>query len=206
MYQAGSSEMFGAASPPQNEATAFYPRSPYAAAKVAAYWYCVNYREAYSLFISNGLLFNHESPLRGETFVTRKITRAVGKISMGLQKKLYLGNLEARRDWGFAGDYVDAMWRMMQHSEPDDFVIGTGTAHTLRDFLSEAFAHVNLDWKKFVRSDTQLMRLAEVERVVADNAKARSKLGWNPHTSFRDLVHMMVDHDLQLLKTQASAK
>src|ERR1022692_3005781 len=150
MYQAGSSEMFGAASPPQNEATAFYPRSPYAAAKVAAYWYCVNYREAYSLFIANGLLFNHESPLRGETFVTRKITRAVGKISLGLQKKLYLGNLEARRDWGFAGDYVEAMWRMLQQESPDDFVVATGESHSVQDFVEAAFGQVGLNWTDFV--------------------------------------------------------
>src|SRR6201996_4771585 len=145
-YQAGSSEMFGAAKPPQNESTAFYPRSPYAVSKVAAHWYAINYREAYNLFISNGILFNHESPRRGETFVTRKITRAVGRIKVGLQKKLFLGNLEARRDWGFAGDYVEAMWRMLQHSEPGDFVISTGEAHSVRDFAEAAFAHAGLDW------------------------------------------------------------
>jgi len=206
-YQASSSEMFGKVrESPQNELTPFYPRSPYGVSKTYGHFVTVNYRESYGIFAVSGILFNHESPRRGLDFVTRKITHGAASVALGRSRELVLGNLDVERDWGFAGDYVEAMWRMLQHSEPDDFVIGTGTAHTLRDFLSEAFARVDLDWKKFVRSDLQLMRPAEVERVVADNAKARSKLGWKPSTSFRDLVHMMVDHDLQLLKMQASAK
>ena len=204
MYQAGSSEMFGAASPPQNEATAFYPRSPYAAAKVAAYWYCVNYREAYSLFIANGLLFNHESPLRGETFVTRKITRAVGKISLGLQKKLYLGNLEARRDWGFAGDYVDAMWRMLQQEAPDDFVVATGKAFSVRDFVEAAFGHAGLNWKEYVEIDPRYMRPTEVDFLLGDPSKAKRVLGWEPRVKFEELVRMMVDADMELARQEST--
>ena len=167
-YQAGSSEMFGAAKPPQNEQTPFYPRSPYAVSKVAAHWYSVNYREAYNLFISNGILFNHESPRRGETFVTRKITRAVGRIKAGLQKKLYLGNLDSRRDWGFAGDYVEAMWRMLQHDEPGDFVVATNEAYSVRQFLDEAFGYAGLDWQQYVEIDPQYFRPTEVDYLLGD--------------------------------------
>ena len=201
-YQAGSSEMFGAAKPPQNELTPFYPRSPYAVSKVAAHWYAVNYREAYNLFISNGLLFNHESPRRGETFVTRKITRAVGRIRAGLQKKLFLGNLDAKRDWGFAGDYVEAMWMMLQHTEPGDFVIATGQAYSVREFLDEAFSHVNLDWQQYVEIDPQYFRPTEVDYLLGDSSKARSALGWQPKTTFRQLVQMMVDSDLRLAEQE----
>jgi GDPmannose 4,6-dehydratase len=197
-YQAGSSEMFGAAKPPQNEATPFYPRSPYAVSKVAAHWYAVNYREAYKLFISNGILFNHESPRRGETFVTRKITRAVGRIKLGLQHKLYLGNLDARRDWGFAGDYVQAMWMMMQHSEPGDFVVATGEAYSVKEFLQEAFSHVGLDWQEYVEVDEKYFRPTEVDFLQGDSSKARSAFNWKPSTSFVQLVRMMVDADLRL--------
>ena len=204
MYQAGSSEMFGATSPPQNESTAFYPRSPYAVSKVAAYWYCVNYREAYPLFISNGLLFNHESPLRGETFVTRKITRAVGKISLGLQKKLYLGNLDARRDWGFAGDYVEAMWLMLQQDTPDDFVVATGEAYSVRDFVEAAFGHAGLDWKDFVAIDSRYMRPTEVDFLLGDASKANRVLGWRPRVSFTELVRMMVEGDMELARREAT--
>jgi GDPmannose 4,6-dehydratase len=200
MYQAGSSEMFGAASPPQNEATAFYPRSPYAAAKVAAFWYCVNYREAYDLFIANGMLFNHESPLLGETFVTRKITRAVGKISLGLQKKLYLGNLEARRDWGFAGDYVEAMWLMLQQNAPDDFVIATGESFSVKDFVETAFSHAHLDWKNFVEIDSRYLRPTEVNFLLGDATKANRQLGWRPEVKFDELVRMMVDAYIELAR------
>ncbi len=204
MYHAGSSEMFGAAKPPQNESTAFYPRSPYAAAKVAAYWYCINYREAYSLFIANGLLFNHESPLRGETFVTRKITRAVGRIKLGLQKNLYLGNLEARRDWGFAGDYVEAMWMMLQHSTPDDFVVATGEAFSVREFVEAAFGHAGLDWNKYVEVDPRYFRPTEVDYLMGDSSKARRELGWKPKVRFPELVSMMVDADLELARQEAT--
>jgi GDPmannose 4,6-dehydratase len=204
MYQAGSSEMFGAASPPQNEATAFYPRSPYAVSKVAAHWYCVNYREAYSLFIANGLLFNHESPFRGETFVTRKITRAVGKIKLGLQRKLYLGNLDARRDWGFAGDYVDAMWRMLQQDSPDDFVVATGEAHSVRDFVEAAFGHAGLEWTDFVEIDSRYLRPTEVTFLLGDAARANRQLGWRPQVNFDELVRMMVDSDMELARQEAT--
>jgi GDPmannose 4,6-dehydratase len=197
VYQAGSSEMFGAAKPPQNESTPFYPRSPYGVSKLAAHWYAVNYREAYGLFISNGILFNHESPRRGETFVTRKITRAVGRIKVGLQQKLYLGNLDARRDWGFAGDYVEAMWRMLQHSEPGDFVISTGESHAVRDFAEAAFAHAGLDWEKYVALDPRYQRPTEVDYLLGDNSRARLILGWQPKTTFHQLVRMMVDSDLR---------
>ena len=197
-YQAGSSEMFGAAKPPQNELTPFYPRSPYAVSKVAAHWYAINYREAYNLFISNGLLFNHESPRRGETFVTRKITRAVGRIKAGLQDKLFLGNIEARRDWGFAGYYVEAMWRMLQHSEPNDFVVATGEAYSVREFLDEAFSYVNLDWRQYVEIDPLYFRPTEVDYLLGDPSKARTTLGWRPRTTFQQLVRMMVDADVRL--------
>ena len=197
-YQAGSSEMFGAAKPPQSETTAFYPRSPYAVSKVAAHWYSINYREAYGLFITNGILFNHESPRRGETFVTRKITRAVGRIKTGLQNKLFLGNLDARRDWGFAGDYVEAMWLMLQHSEPGDFVVSTGEAYSVREFLQEAFSRVDLDWEKYVEIDPAYFRPTEVDYLLGDSTKARQALCWKPRTSFKELVSMMVDADLRI--------
>lgn len=202
VYQAGSSEMFGAAKPPQNEATAFYPRSPYAVSKVAAYWFCVNYREAYGMFVSNGILFNHESPMRGETFVTRKITRALGRIKTGLQKKLFLGNLDARRDWGFAGDYVEAMWMMLQQPEPDDFVIATGESYSVRDFLDEAASHLNLDWQQYVDIDPRYVRPTEVDHLLGDNSKARRVLGFKPRVSFKELVSMMVQHDLELAEQE----
>jgi GDPmannose 4,6-dehydratase len=198
VYQAGSSEMFGAANPPQSETTAFYPRSPYAASKVAAHWYAINYREAYNLFITNGILFNHESPRRGETFVTRKITRALGRIKAGLQEKLYLGNLDAKRDWGFAGDYVEAMWRMLQHSEPNDFVIATGKAYSVREFLEEAFSYAGLDWTKYVEVDPAYFRPTEVDYLLGDSSKAKKALNWEPRTSFQQLVRMMVDSDIVL--------
>lgn len=201
-YQAGSSEMFGAAKPPQNELTPFYPRSPYAVSKVAAHWYAVNYREAHGLFISNGILFNHESPRRGETFVTRKITRAVGRIKAGLQSKVYLGNLEARRDWGFAGDYVKAMWGMLQHSEPNDFVIATGQAHSVREFLEEAFGHAGLDWEKYVEIDPQYFRPTEVDYLLGDASKAERTIAWRPETSFQRLVQMMVDADIRIAERE----
>lgn len=196
-YQAGSSEMFGAANPPQNETTPFYPRSPYAASKVAAHWYAVNYREAYGLFISNGMLFNHESERRGETFVTRKITRALGRIKLGLQKKLFLGNLDAKRDWGYAGDYVEAMWMMLQAPEPDDYVVATGESHSIREFLDLAGAHCGLDWTKYVETDPRYFRPTEVDYLLGDATKAREKLGWTPKITFERLVQLMVEHDLE---------
>lgn len=202
VYNAGSSEMFGASPPPQSEKTPFYPRSPYAAAKVAAYWYAVNYREAYGMFICNGILFNHESPRRGETFVSRKITRAVTRIKLGLQDRLYLGNLDARRDWGYAGDYVEAMWMMLQQPEPDDYVIATGESHSVRELLEEAFGLLELDWREYVVVDPRYLRPTEVDHLCGDATKAREKLGWRPRVSFRELVHMMVDHDLELAKRE----
>ena len=202
LYQAGSSEMFGGSPPPQNERTAFEPRSPYAVSKVAAHWYAANYREAYGLFISNGILFNHESPRRGETFVTRKITRAAGRIREGLQKTLYLGNLEAARDWGFAGDYVEAMWLMLQQDQPDDFVIATGESHTVRDLLDESFGMLDLDWREHVQLDPRYRRPTEVNHLRGDASKARAKLGWQPRVSFRELLRMMVEHDLQLARQE----
>ena len=201
-YQAGSSEMFGAAKPPQSESTAFYPRSPYAVSKVAAHWYALNYREAYNLFITNGILFNHESPRRGETFVTRKITRAVGRIKAGLQQKLFLGNLDARRDWGFAGDYVEAMWRMLQHSEPNDFVVATGEAYSVREFLEAAFSAAGLDWQKSVEVDARYFRPTEVDYLMGDSSKARKALDWQPVTSFQQLVRMMVASDVKLAEQE----
>src|SRR5256884_1640184 len=176
-YQAGSSEMFGSAPPPQNEKTPFYPRSPYGVSKLAAHWFSINYREAYDLFICNGILFNHESPRRGETFVTRKVTRAVGRITQGLQDKLYLGNLEARRDWGFAGDYVEAMWLMLQQKEPDDYVIATGEAYSVRDFAELAFETAGLEWRRHVEIDPRYFRPTEVDALRGDPAKARANLG-----------------------------
>jgi len=198
-YQASSSEMFGAAKPPQNEATAFYPRSPYGAAKVYSYWMAVNYREAYGLFTCNGILFNHESPRRGETFVTRKITRAVANIIAGRQKKLYLGNLQARRDWGYAPEYVYGMWQMLQHDQPEDYVLGTGESHTIEEFVTEAFGYAGLDWREHVEIDPKYFRPTEVDFLMADSSKARSMLGWEPKVDFKELVHVMVDADLAAL-------
>jgi GDPmannose 4,6-dehydratase len=206
IYQAGSSEMFGAAPPPQSEKTAFYPRSPYAVSKVAAHWYAVNYREAYGLFVSNGILFNHESPRRGETFVTRKITRAVGRIKMGLQEKLFLGNIDARRDWGFAGDYVEAMWMILQHDKPDDFVVATGESHTVREFLELAFSEVGLNWQSYVEFDPRYLRPTEVDALHGDPSKARERLGWQPRMGFPDLVKTMVQSDLELARSEAHLK
>jgi GDPmannose 4,6-dehydratase len=194
-YQASSSEMFGSAPPPQNEDTPFHPRSPYACGKVFAHQITVNYRESYGLHACCGILFNHESPRRGETFVTRKITRAVAHIREGLQKALFLGNLDARRDWGFAGDYVEAMWAMVQRDVPEDFVIGTGESHSVREFVELAFAHAGLDWREYVRIDPRYFRPAEVDFLQADTAKARRMLAWEPKVAFRNLVKMMVDAD-----------
>ena len=205
-YQAGSSEMYGSAPAPQNENTPFHPRSPYAVSKLAAHWYAVNYREAYGLFICNGILFNHESPRRGETFVSRKITRAVGRIREGLQKKLYLGNLDARRDWGFAGDYVEAMWRMLQHDAPDDYVIATGVSHSIRDLLDIAFGCAGLDWTEHVEFDPRYLRPSEVHHLEGDASKARRVLGWQPAVDFRSLIHMMVEHDTQLARAERTLK
>lgn len=201
-YQAGSSEMFGAAAPPQNEKTPFYPRSPYAVSKVAAHWYAVNYREAYDLHISNGILFNHESPRRGETFVTRKITRALARIQLGQQKTLYLGNLDAKRDWGYAGDYVEAMWLMLQQDRPDDYVVATGESHSVREFLDLAASFHHMDWRKHVASDPRYLRPTEVDFLLGDTAKARAVLGWKPKVSFEELVRMMAEHDLELARQE----
>ena len=196
-YQASSSEMYGNSASPQDEETPFQPRSPYAAAKLYAHWMTVNYREGYGLFACNGILFNHESPRRGETFVTRKITKAVARIKLGLQDKLFLGNLEARRDWGYAGDYVEAIWLMLQQAEPRDYVIATGETYSVRDFLNEAFGHVQLDWKKYVETDERYFRPTEVDLLLGNASKARQKLGWRPKVNFRELVRMMVDADLE---------
>ena len=199
-FQASSSEMFGMAQEiPQRETTPFCPRSPYAIAKVYAYWVTVNYRESYGLFACNGIMFNHESPRRGETFVTRKITRAAAHIKEGLQDKLYLGNLEARRDWGYAGEYVESMWRMLQHHEPDDYVIATGEAHSVREFLEETFSYVDLDWRDYVEIDSRYYRPSEVDLLVGDAGKAKKILGWEPKTRFRQLIHLMVDADVESL-------
>jgi|SRR5579884_601434 GDPmannose 4,6-dehydratase len=200
-YQASSSEMFGKVQEiPQRETTPFYPRSPYGVAKVYAYWMTVNYREAYSLFACNGILFNHESPRRGETFVSRKITRAVANIAVGRQKKLYLGNLDARRDWGYAKEYVEAMWLMLQQEDPDDYVIATGEAHTVREFAEAAFSYVNLDWKEFVEIDQKYFRPTEVDLLIGDSSRAKRKLGWEPKVKFHDLVRIMVEADLRAVK------
>jgi len=200
-YQASSSEMYGkVVEVPQRETTPFYPRSPYAAAKVYSYWITVNYRESYGMHASNGILFNHESPRRGETFVTRKITRALAHIKAGLQKKLYLGNLDAKRDWGYAKEYVEAMWLMLQQPEPDDYVIATGETHSIREFLDLASEHAGLDWKKHVEIDPRYYRPAEVDLLIGDSSKARQKLGWEPKTKFAELVKLMMEADIKLLQ------
>jgi GDPmannose 4,6-dehydratase len=199
-YQASSSEMFGDAPAPQNEETPFRPRSPYAAAKVYAYWMARNYREGYNMFACNGILFNHESPLRGETFVTRKITRALARIKFGLQDKLYLGNLDAKRDWGYAPDYVKAMWLMLQQDDPQDFVIATGQSHSVREFLQEAFSYADLDWKEYVEIDPKYFRPTEVELLLGDAGRARKILGWEPEVGFKELVRLMVDADIKALE------
>ncbi|MGB7437273.1 MAG: GDP-mannose 4,6-dehydratase [Candidatus Acidiferrum sp.] len=196
-YQASSSEMFGSSPPPQNETTPFRPRSPYGAAKTYAYWMTVNYREAYQLFASNGILFNHESPRRGETFVTRKITRGIAQILAGKQKKLYLGNLEAKRDWGYAPEYVVAMHLILQQERPNDFVLGTGEVHSVKDFVEEAFGYVGLDWQQFVVVEARYMRPTEVEHLAADCSKAKKALSWAPSISFKQLVRIMVDSDME---------
>jgi len=195
-YQASSSEMFGDAPPPQNETTPFRPRSPYAAAKVYAYWVVANYREGYGLFASNGILFNHESPRRGETFVSRKITRAVARIKLGLQNKLYLGNLKSKRDWGYAPEYTEAMWRILGQDKPDDYVIATGEAHTVQEFVEGAFALLDLDWKQYVEIDPAYFRPTEVDSLVGDVRKAKKQLDWEPKVRFKDLVKIMVEADL----------
>ena len=196
-YQASSSEMFGMSPPPQNETTPFQPRSPYAVAKVYSYWMTVNYRDGYNLFTCNGILFNHESPRRGETFVTRKITRAIAGILADKQQYLHLGNLEAKRDWGYAPEYVGTMWLMLQQEKPDDYVIGTGESHSVREFVEEAFAYVGLDWKPCVKIDPRYFRPTEVELLLADYTKAKKKLGWSPRVTFKELVRIMVDADLE---------
>jgi GDPmannose 4,6-dehydratase len=199
-YQASSSEMFGMAKEvPQTETTPFHPRSPYGVAKVYAHWATVNYRESYDMFACSGILFNHESPRRGETFVTRKITRAVANIKAGLQKKLYLGNLGAKRDWGYAKEYVEAMWLMLQQDQPDDYVIATGETHSVEDFLGEAFSHVALDWHDYVELDPKYLRPSEVDLLVGDASKAKRELGWEPKVAFKELVRIMVDADASLV-------
>jgi GDPmannose 4,6-dehydratase len=199
-YQASSSEMFGSSPPPQDEGTPFHPRSPYGVAKMFAYWTTVNYRESYGIFATNGILMNHESPRRGETFVTRKITRAVARIAAGMQDDLYLGNLDASRDWGYAPEYVEAMWLMLQHDEPDDFVIATGETHTIREFAELAFARAGLDWERYVKVDPRYYRPAEVDFLRGNPAKAKRILGWEPRTTFSQLVELMVDADIKLLE------
>lgn len=205
-YQASSSEMFGSADPPQSEATPFHPRSPYAVAKVAAFWAVVNYREAYDMFASNGILFNHESPRRGETFVTRKITRAVARIKNGLQDKLYMGNLDAKRDWGYAPDYVEAMWMMLQHDKPDDFVVATGETHSVREFLEASFEHAGLDWEQHVEIDPKYFRPSEVDVLLGDPTKAKTELGWEPRVTFDELVRIMVDADVKEIEDELAGR
>jgi GDPmannose 4,6-dehydratase len=203
-YQASSSEMFGKVQEvPQTERTPFWPRSPYACAKVFAYWLTVNYRESYRLHASNGILFNHESPRRGETFVTRKITRAAARIKLGLQESVYLGNLEAKRDWGYAKEYVEMMWLMLQQDEPGDYVVATNETHSVRDFCAEAFGLLGLDWQKHVQFDARYERPSEVDLLIGDPAKAKRQLGWEPKVHFKDLVKIMIDADLELAKREA---
>ena len=205
-YQASSSEMFGKVQEvPQRETTPFYPRSPYAAAKLYAYWVTVNYRESYDMFACNGILFNHESPRRGETFVTRKVTRAAARIKYGVEDKLYLGNLDARRDWGYAKEYVEAMWLMVQQEQPDDYVIATGETHSIRDLLDEAFGYAGLDWKEHVDIDPRYYRPAEVDLLIGDASKAKRKLGWEPKTRFKELVQLMMDADTAIAEKEAYA-
>jgi GDPmannose 4,6-dehydratase len=200
-YQASSSEMFGKVQQvPQTEVTPFWPRSPYAVAKVYAYWATVNYRESYGMYACNGILFNHESPRRGETFVTRKITRAVAMIKAGRQKELYLGNLDAKRDWGYAPEYVEGMWRMLQQEQPDDYVLATNETHTVREFVEAAFGHAGLDWQQYVKYDERYERPAEVDLLIGDPAKAKAHLGWEPKTKFQKLVQIMVDGDIAMLE------
>lgn len=203
LYQASSSEMFGTAPPPQNETTPFQPRSPYAAAKVYDYWMAVNYRDGYNLFICNGILFNHESPRRGETFVTRKITRAVAHILAEKQQYLHLGNLEAKRDWGYAPEYVETMWLILHQDEPDNYAIGTGECHSVKEFLEEAFAYAGLDWEQHVKIDPRYFRPTEAEFLLADPARARKKLGWEPKVTFKELVRIMVDADIEVIGLKA---
>jgi GDPmannose 4,6-dehydratase len=206
IYQASSSEMFGATPPPQNEETPFYPRSPYGVAKVYAYWATRNYREAYDAFAVNGILFNHESPRRGETFVTRKVTRAVARIKAGLQDSLYMGNLDAVRDWGYAPEYVEGMWRMLQHQVPQDYVLATNTAYSVRDFVRMAFEHADLDWEKYVRYDSRYERPTEVDALIGDYSKAKSELGWEPKVLTPELVGIMVDSDIQTLDDELAGR
>ena len=203
-YQASSSEMFGATPPPQNEQTPFYPRSPYGVAKVYSYWITKNYREAYGLFAANGILFNHESPRRGDTFVTRKITRAVARIAAGRQSELFMGNLDAVRDWGYAPEYVEAMWRMLQHDTPEDFVVATNTAYTVRDFLQFSFERAGLDWEKYVKFDERYLRPTEVDSLIGDPSKARDLLGWTPTIETPRLAQIMVDADVEALRVGGS--
>jgi GDPmannose 4,6-dehydratase len=201
-YQAGTSEMFGAVPPPQSESTPFYPRSPYAAAKVYAYWITINYREAYDMFATNGILFNHESERRGETFVTRKITRAATRIKLGMQEKLFLGNLDAKRDWGHAEDYVEAMWLMLQQERPEDYVVATGEMYTVREFVEKVFGYLGLDWERYVEIDPRYFRPTEVEALQGDATKARRNLGWTPRVGIDDLVRRMVEADLELARQE----
>ena len=202
-YQASSSEMYGKVQEvPQTETTPFWPRSPYGCAKMFGYWATVNYRESYGLFASNGILFNHESPRRGETFVTRKISRAVAAIKLGRQKELYLGNMEAKRDWGYAPEYVEWMWRMLQADEPDDYVLATNETHTVKEFVQEAFGHVGLEWEKYLKYDARYERPAEVDLLIGDPAKAKRQLGWEPKVRFKELVQIMVDADLEMLEAK----
>lgn len=202
-YQASSSEMYGKVQEvPQTETTPFWPRSPYGCAKMFGYWATVNYRESYGLFASNGILFNHESPRRGETFVTRKISRAVAAIKLGRQKELYLGNMEAKRDWGYAPEYVEGMWRMLQADEPDDYVLATNETHTVKEFVQEAFGHVGLEWEKYLKYDARYERPAEVDLLIGDPAKAKRQLGWEPKVRFKELVQIMVDADLEMLEAK----
>jgi len=206
-YQASSSEMYGkVVETPQTEKTPFYPRSPYGCAKVYSYWQTVNYREAYDLFACNGILFNHESPRRGETFVTRKITRAATRIKLGLQKDLYLGNVDAKRDWGFAGDYVEAMWLMLQQDAPDDYVIATGKNHSVREFIEEVFGHLDLDWHEYVKKDPKYFRPTEVDFLLGDPGKAKKELGWQPKVAFKELAQMMTDADMKLAEEEKILK
>jgi GDPmannose 4,6-dehydratase len=202
-YQASSSEMYGkVVETPQTEKTPFYPRSPYGCAKVYSFWQTVNYREAYGLFACNGILFNHESPRRGETFVTRKITRAATRIKRGLQGKLYLGNMDARRDWGFAGDYVEAMWLMLQQKKPDDYVLATGQSHSVREFVAEVFGYLDLDWQKYIEIDPRYLRPSEVDHLEGDPSKAKKVLGWEPKVTFKELARMMTDADLKIAECE----